>query len=687
MSWTKDNYRRNFLDMHIADWHPDFMSKFDADNYVKMLKAADVQSVVLKGKSHTGLNYWKSSVGERHKNLRDGDFFGETLKKLHEADIKVVAYYSLIFDNWAYENHPDWRMVDTKGNTSREPNRTGCGSFRNGRYGLVCPNNKDYRAYVTEHIQEMCRNYEFEGMFLDMGFWPFICTCDSCRKRYREEIGAELPEYVDWTDERWLTFQKKREQWLAEFIGVAAAAAKQIRPEVTIEHQFSGAGSDYVFAVTEQHMEHADYAGGDYYGGYLQQTFINKLYRNITPTLPFNHHTGRCDPNLGYHTTTKTDDELLLHCLLALVHEGAFCPVDAANPDGTLDDKYYAALARVYSKSQKYQGEIGGELIADVGIYYTMQSKIIREHQGVKVEDIADGDQRFIDAKLRMADILRDNNIAFDVVTRNRLDDLSKYRLMILTDCLKLDDDEVQPLLRFVENGGTLWVDGTTLNKKLASALGLSFDGETKEKFTYIAPTKEGEKWFPGFDVDTPMSVPMRQPKLESAKGEILATITLPYTDPDDPTKFSAIHSNPPGVHTDIPATFIMPYGKGKIFWCSIPLAVLKPGMSRIAVGNILENLLDGGRTVLSNAPAQVEVISFDQPDRKRMLVSVFNELERAPYYAIHEISVDVKSDKKPIRITDVEDGSAIPFDYNNGWIRFSVPPVKVAKMMAIEFE
>ena len=61
-------------------------------------------------------------------------------------NINVVAYYSLIHNNWAEINHPDWKMIEKNGKSARE---------NGGRYGFVCPNNGKYREFLEEQIKEM----------------------------------------------------------------------------------------------------------------------------------------------------------------------------------------------------------------------------------------------------------------------------------------------------------------------------------------------------------------------------------------------------------------------------------------------------------------------------------------------------------------------------------------------------
>ena len=73
--------------------------------------------------------------------------------------------------------------------------------------------------------------------------------------------------------------------------------------------------------------------------------------------------------------------------------------------------------------------------------------------------------------------------------------------------------------------------------------------------------------------------------------GEVLGTLTLPYTVPnplgiftdlcsyaseivtkDDPRyPFATIHANPPGIFTDYPAVLKTQYGKGTVIWSCVP--------------------------------------------------------------------------------------------------------------------
>ena len=54
--WYQHAWRRAVIDMHIPDWDEKFLSQFDPDQYVAMLRQSRAQSVVMYAPSHVGLS-------------------------------------------------------------------------------------------------------------------------------------------------------------------------------------------------------------------------------------------------------------------------------------------------------------------------------------------------------------------------------------------------------------------------------------------------------------------------------------------------------------------------------------------------------------------------------------------------------------------------------------------------------
>ena len=87
MDWIKKCYSRMLIDNHITDLNPKFMSKFDPEQYVAMVRRAGVKSAMVYSCDHNGNCYYPTRVGHMHANLHGRDIFGETVRLLREAGI------------------------------------------------------------------------------------------------------------------------------------------------------------------------------------------------------------------------------------------------------------------------------------------------------------------------------------------------------------------------------------------------------------------------------------------------------------------------------------------------------------------------------------------------------------------------------------------------------------------------
>jgi hypothetical protein len=109
-AWPGSVYRRFSVDIHVPDWDPALLGRFDAAELVETLVRGGVQSHLQYTNSHVGLCLWKTKVGRRHAAMKDRDFFGEVVAECRKQAIHPLAYFSLIHDNWAFEFHEDWRF-------------------------------------------------------------------------------------------------------------------------------------------------------------------------------------------------------------------------------------------------------------------------------------------------------------------------------------------------------------------------------------------------------------------------------------------------------------------------------------------------------------------------------------------------------------------------------------------------
>lgn len=686
--WYRSAYQRSVIDMHIPDWDASFLAKFNPHDYVANLKRAHFQSAVVYAHSHTGLFNYPTRVGAQHRSLNGRDIFGEMLSLCHANDIKVVAYCSLIFDCWSYQQHPGWRILMADGIPAGE----------RARYGVVCPNAPEYRRYVTAFVEELITRYDVDGIRFDMTFWPAVCYCTHCRKRFAQEIGGELPTIVNWEDPLWVSFQRKREAWLVEFAALVTGVVRRCRPDISVEHQSSTYHMNWLLGVTTPLAEHSDFLQGDFSGEAVHFSFVRKLLYNLTPNRPSGFETGVC-ATLAYHTAYKPVEVLNASAHSAIADGAAMIFIDAIDPAGTLNPVVYDRIAGVQKQTMRYDRYRGGDLQQDVGIYFSTASKFDPSDNGRPVMDFnlsGDTPQSFphIESLLHACQALIQGHIPFGVITRRNLADLQRHRLVILPDVLVMDDDEEDALRRFVADGGCLYASKRTSlfrpdgpRRKdflLAELFGAHYCGETQERYTYVAPVNSSQDLFPGFSQRYPLGLEASQVRLQTDPGaQVLATLTLPYTDPSDFTRFASIHSNPPGIATADPAIVSHPYGKGRVIYSAGELERWE--LSRQVFLQLVHSF-QIPFSFAADAPGCVEVTLFDQPEQDRWIVNLLNFQSSLPNLPVLDIKVRLRiGNITPKQVLLLPEEKPLPFTIHTPYLEFCLERLETFAMVAVE--
>ncbi len=684
-SWFSRDFRRNLVDMHIEDWDEKFLSQFDPERYVELLKTAKVSTAMVYANSHVGYCYWPTETGYMHRGIKGKDILGRIIELCHEEGLNVVAYYSLIYNNWAYEKEPSWRIISADGKPSRE----------RSRYGVCCPNS-EYREFALSQIEELCRNYNFEGIFFDMTFWPVVCYCKSCKERYFKETGKEPPKVINWEDPEWVMFQRKREEWLSEFAHLTTNKVKSINPNISVEHQFSTCVADWSLGVTSEISDASDYCGGDFYGGSLQESFICKLYYNLTNNQPFEFMSSRCI-NLGDHTTTKPKELLEAQVYSALSNGGAFLFIDAIDPVGTLNKKVYEMAGQIYEKVKDYEKNVGGSLCQDVGVYFSFESKFDPKD---RMKSVLESSRRqpHLDSALSVSKSLIMNHIPFGIITKKNLSGLSDYKAIVLPNVLMMDEEEANAFREYVNSGGKLYVSYCTSlldkdgNKRqdfmLSDVIGASYMGETKEGVTYISPREGLEDIFSDISRDYPLTLFSSQIKTKCInEKEVMAYIKLPYTDPSDPTRFASIHSNPPGIDTDYPAIIKRNFGRGEVIWVAGPLEIVDSETHRQLFIRLIKSVVREGFSFEAEAPKSVEITMFHQEEDKRYIVNLLNFQQELPNIPVFNLKFRVKSTGKNFsKVLILPEEISLPYEVKGEYLEVEIPRLDTYLMLGIYY-
>ncbi|MEM3155494.1 MAG: alpha-L-fucosidase, partial [Nitrososphaerota archaeon] len=106
----EDSYRQVHLDFHTSPLIPDVAADFNPEEFADTLSRAFVNSVTVFAKCHHGMSYYDTRIGVKHPSLRI-DLLREMVDACHRRGIRVAAYYSVCWDSYMGEEHPEWLQI------------------------------------------------------------------------------------------------------------------------------------------------------------------------------------------------------------------------------------------------------------------------------------------------------------------------------------------------------------------------------------------------------------------------------------------------------------------------------------------------------------------------------------------------------------------------------------------------
>lgn len=678
----KPDIRRHLCDMHIEDWDDKFLSEFSAYDYIKNLKTAKIQNVMLYFQSHAGLCYYPTKSGKIHNAfIGKEDTMRLIIDLCRKEKISVTGYYSLIYNLWAYNKYPEWRMVNKDGIPFKEIETPFTMDFaaqsKSKRYGHCCPNNPEYRKFTVNQIKEIADYSNVDSMFYDMLLWPGMCYCEHCKTRWAKEVGGEIPTTEVWSDERWLLHMRKRREWMGEFAAFITETTKKHFSNVSVSHNVAcSALPNGMRANAEEVIDACDYVGGDLYRGMYTQAFTCMFYRSIPKNQIFEYMISRATPNLSAHTNIKSEAVLESEVFITAAYHGASRIIDAIDPIGTLDARVYRRIGDVFEKLIPYEDYLKGKMVEDVGIYYSLKSKIN------PLNPRCDKYTNYLGTTNTVGTMICENLLCG---ITGGFNDISKYKLIIASCLTKEDNYDNDRLIKYVSDGGVLYLSGADNEALLNEFFNASVEGRTDESVVYISPKEKYQYLFDYFNSEYPLQFDGSAPIVKNLNAdEILATVTLPYTN-QITEKFASIHSDPPGISTEIPAVAVTKYGKGSVIWSTLPIECIELYDYRHIFINLLKYVSNFTPTISSNAPDDVIITAFETDDSILINTVLINDKHKAR--KVEPFFISYRCNKLPEGVSVIPSKDAIPFAFDGEKIYFESHNMKIFNMYEIKFK
>lgn len=683
--WYHKSHRRNLIDMHIPDWNEEFFSKIDPKKYVANLKRANVDTAYIYTTSCVGLCNFPTQVGKMHTGLRGRDFIKEITEECRKEGIRPILYINM-WSKWAYDNNPDWRCITPDGRQSHEY------MFgQPGRYGVLCPNS-GYREYVLSLVKELLNKYETDGLWIDMILWRTMCTCGHCQRRFKGETGEDIPRIIDMGNPVFMKFLHKREEWISEFFEAIKNEVYKINPEASVICNSTYYPS-VVMGMSLEYAKQTEFISGDANLG-IERSFEAKLFNNITKNRPFEFLCSIMDPDLYEHSMMKTHDHLMQLMTSCIAHNGRNGFIDAIDPTGELNEKVYHHMRKVYDEIDRYTPflETEFEPCADVAIYTNFSCYYSPKDDGTSLRDTLNETSEHMYSSMQAAERLVEQNITFDVVTPLNFDKLSNYKALLLCDLYVMTKKEEAIIREYVKGGGKIYVSGRCAiydgeggkdeKGRLSDLIGVELLGMTDERVTYIRPACD--LILKDYSAKYPLSCWAKQALVHAdSNAVVLGRLTLPYTDPDDKTKFASAISNPPGIETDYPSIVMSNFNRGSVIYSAAPIENCRGRDHSNLFATLLKTLIGEAPIIVSNAPHPVEIVVYRQNNSGNYIINLTNST--LPVLTLTDITVKFKISEEIKACYHAPTRACVDFVIDGEYIEFKISKLKVFEMIVIE--
>lgn len=424
-----DRFRQIHLDFHTSPHIPDVGTDFDADVFGDTLTDAHVNWVTLFAKCHHGMSYYPTKAGIMHPSLKF-DLLGAQIEACKKRGIAAPVYISVRVDQHIGMTRSDLvcRLEDGK---LWGPNANQASWYQ------ICLNNKEYIDYLAAQTEEVFKNYDADGIFYDMCYFPPDpgCFCEKCLSR----LGSKRN---DREAHRQQTFQILR-----EYTTRLSNLCKELRPTATTF--FNARVTPNVHreldVLTQLEIESLTTGGWGYH--------FFPTYARVVRTYPrpIQGMTARFHKSWADFGGLKTVPQLEFEAATILAAGGVVNIGDQLHPRGTLDKGAYKVIGEVFRKVEAAEEYCrNAEPLADIAVLLLPESKEL-----LSGEQDSRGSIK-IDASIEgAAAALAALKCQWNGETPDR-DNLSKYKLVIVPDRGYLDEKMRAKLDDYIKNGGAL---------------------------------------------------------------------------------------------------------------------------------------------------------------------------------------------------------------------------------------
>ena len=178
----------------------------------------------------------------------------------------------------------------------------------------------------------------------------------------------------------------------------------------------------------------------------------------------------------------------------------------------------------------------------------------------------------------------------------------------------------------------------------------------------------------------------------DAPDAQVLATVTLPFVDPDVGNSinahFAQIWSNPPASQPgQNPGIVINSFGKGKAIWVAAPLELRADAVNARVFKILLKRALQPPYKFEADTDPAVEVTLFHQEDRHRLLVGMLNLQAQVPTIPVAAtLRIQVPAGHSARKVSLLPEEKEVAFSRTGSYISYQVPTFNLVSMALVDY-
>ncbi|MHC4120371.1 MAG: alpha-amylase family protein, partial [Planctomycetota bacterium] len=592
----------------------------------------------------------------------EGDLVGETLAKLHKADVKMIGRFdfSKINEKFAAD-HPEWLYVSEKG-----------GHVNYNGQVHTCVMGGYQQDYLLEILREALTKYPLDGVFFNMIGFPQtdysrnfhgVCQCANCKKSFREFCGLDIPKHDGNAQAL-----RKHQQWKSiqvdrQFSRVRDTI-KSIRPETVI----CTYTVEYIDVIRKES------------GAPLGQETWDDLER-AQWTLLTTENKQLANASVHFYQMIFRHSAAAPHLhsrrLWQQMVNGAWLDFYCIGPLQRLEDRAgigpISNIYRFHAANEKWM--LQTESAAEVGL--------VRN----------DGDDYW-----GWVQILSENHIPFDLVSF-RHSDLKRYKALIVPESGNVKAGDARALDAYVKSGGKLLLSG-----RIPDALNCLGQAALKKTwpmrhsmYVRIRPEDKTQLNVPGlkdFDL-VQLRGDFHEYEPASDTDQMLRLIHDVMYGPPEKCYYKSV--------SDIPALLVREHGEGIAACLPFRIGAMyrewgNLGHPMVAVGtldNLLktgDNLLKTGRRLRIDSSPLVEATHRQDPEGSFEWIALYNHSGRLensfhPPIPIDNVRIGLRPSGSVKRVTSLTDRKELTWTEGKYGAQVALPRLGVFEIVLVEYE